>query len=54
MNSENAICESFPREQFNGEDCIIIPISQIVSVEFNNYMDSIKVPEIVLTVVDRR
>ncbi len=54
MNSENAMCESFPREQFNGEDCIIIPISQILSVEFHNYMDPYKVPEIVLTVIGRR
>ena len=54
MNSETAICESFPREQFNGEDCIIIPISQIISVELNNYIDPYRVPEIVLTVIGRR
>lgn len=54
MNSENAMCESFPREQFNGEDCIIIPIRQIVSIEFNHCMDSYEVPEIVLTVIGWR
>ena len=54
MNNETAMCESFPREQFNGEDCIIIPLSQIIGVEINNYLDTDKVVNIVITVIGRR
>lgn len=34
-SEQTEIEQSIPRITFNGEDCIIIPMRQIVNVEFN-------------------
>ena len=52
INMNNELDLYFPHADCNGEDCIIIPISQITNVEITvtSTIDDIGGPEMTLTV----
>jgi len=51
MNTGNELDLCFPHSEYNGEDCIIIPISQITNIEITMTCSVDDTgPEMILTV----